>query len=174
LRCKKGDGVLAVDGGSVKVVLEMTDSKRTTWNGYLDEAERNRGALASLGLVRSADQLAGNSIQSFGARRIVLAFDPETDDPDLLRTVVQLLRLSAMAANSRQDDGEIETAQEKIAEAITLLTRMDEIKRLAGLVSANATKIDKESDIIRLSLDRLLGQAQRALNGVAAPSAVAA
>lgn len=173
-RCKKGDGVLAVDGGNVKVVLEMTDSKRTSWNGYLDEAERNRGALASLGLVRSADQLAGNSMQSFGARRIVLAFDPESDDPDLLRTVVQLLRLSAMAANSRQDAGEIATAQEKIAEAITLLCRIDEIKRLAGLVTANATKIDKESDTIRMSLDRLLGQAQRALTGVATPGALAA
>ncbi len=173
-RSKKGDGVLAVDGGNVKVVLEMTDSKRTTWNGYLDEAERNRGALASLGLVRSADQLAGNSMQSYGARRIVLAFDPELDDPDLLRTVIQLLRLSAIAASSRQDDGEIETAQEKIAEAITLLSRIDEIKRLAGLVTANATKIDKESDTIRLFLDRLLGQAQRALNGVATLGAAAA
>ena len=173
-RCKKGDGVLAVDGGTVKVVLEMTDSKRTTWNGYLDEAERNRGALASLGLVRSADQLSGNTMQSFGARRIVLAFDPETDDPYLLRTVVQLLRLSAIAANSRQDDGEIDTAQEKIAEAITLLSRIDEIKRLAGLVTANATRIDKESDTIRLSLDRLLGQAQHALNGVTTQGAVAA
>lgn len=85
----------------------------------------------SLGLVRSADQLAGNSMQSFGARRIVLAFDSEIDDPDLLRTVIQLLRLSAIAASSRQDDGEIETAQEKIAEAITL-SRIDEIKRLAA------------------------------------------
>ena len=104
----------------------------------------------------------------------MLAFDPESDDPDLLRTVVQLLRLSAIAASSRQDDGEIETAQEKIAEAITLLSRIDEIKRLAGLVTANATKIDKESDTLRLSLDRLLSQAQRALNGVVTPSSVAA
>jgi hypothetical protein len=68
----------------------------------------------------------------------------------------------------------IETAQEQIAEAITLLSRIDEIKRLAGLVTANASKIDKESDIIRLSLDRLLGQAQRALNGVTPPGAIAA
>lgn len=41
-------------------------------------------------------------------------------------------------------------------------------------MTANATEIDKESDIIRLSLDRLLGQAQRALNGVTTPGAVAA
>jgi len=41
-RCKKGDAVLAIDGGRVDVVLEMTDSTRTVWNPYLDEAERNR------------------------------------------------------------------------------------------------------------------------------------
>lgn len=174
LRNKKGDGVLAVDGGAVKVVLEMTDSRRTTWNSYLDEAERNRGAAASLGLVRTPDQLGGNGMQTFGARRIVLAFDPDTDDPTVLRTAIQLLRLSAIAASSRQDSGEMETAQEKIAEAIGLLSRIDEIKRLANLVTANGNKIDKEADVIRSSFDRLLGQAQRALAGVAPPAAVAA
>jgi len=89
-RSKKGDGVLSIDGGSARVVLEMTDSKRTQWNDYLDEAERNRGATASLGLVRDSAQNNGNTLRSVGARRIILAFDPGIDDPDLLRTVVQL------------------------------------------------------------------------------------
>jgi len=51
-RCKKGDGLLTVNGGDAHVVLEMTDSIRPAWNDYLDEAERNREATASLGLVR--------------------------------------------------------------------------------------------------------------------------
>lgn len=84
-RSKKGDGVLSVDG-AVNVVIEATDSKRTSWNNYLEEAERNRVALASLGLVRSPEQLGGQSVQTIGARRIVMAFDPDTDDAALLRT----------------------------------------------------------------------------------------
>ena len=166
-RCKKGDAVLAIDGGRVDVVLEMTDSTRTVWNPYLDEAERNRNAQASLGLVRSPDQLHGNGLQSYGSRRIVLAFDPENDDPDLLRTVVQLLRLGALSAAARQDSGEIQTAQEKVAEALALLGKIDGIKTTAGQIKKSATKIDTESDSLAIDLARLLSQAQSALAGAA-------
>jgi len=170
-RCKKGDAVLAIDGGRVNVVLEMTDSTRTVWNPYLDEAERNRNAQASLGLVRSPDQLHGNGLQSYGSRRIVLAFDPENDDPDLLRTVVQLLRLGALSAAARQDSGEIQTAQEKVAEALALLGKIDGIKTTAGQIKRSATEIDTESDSLATDLARLLSQAQSALAGATAISA---
>jgi hypothetical protein len=55
-RCKKGDGVLSVNDGAARVVIEMTDSARTGWTEYFGEAERNRDAVASLGLVRTIDQ----------------------------------------------------------------------------------------------------------------------
>ncbi|MGH3976306.1 MAG: hypothetical protein ACRDS9_23735 [Pseudonocardiaceae bacterium] len=55
-RNKKGDGVLTINGGSARIVLEMTNSKRSSWNDYLDEAERNRAAVASLGLVHEPVQ----------------------------------------------------------------------------------------------------------------------
>ena len=79
-RCKKGDGLLTVNGGDAHVVLEMTDSVRPAWNDYLDEAERNREATASLGLVRELSQNAGQSIRVLGSRRIVMVFDPAQDD----------------------------------------------------------------------------------------------
>jgi prefoldin subunit 5 len=163
-RSKKGDGVLSINGGAARVVLEMTDSKRTNWNDYLDEAERNRGAAASLGVVRSADQNNGNTIRCLGSRRIVLSFDPETDDLDLLRTVVQLLRVSAIAASSRSNRDEIHTAEEKIAEAIGILGRIDDIKKVAGTMRHNADKIEQTSEDVKVALARLLGQAQSALS----------
>ncbi|MQA77056.1 MAG: Fis family transcriptional regulator [Streptosporangiales bacterium] len=164
-RSKKGDGVLVVDSGSVRVAVEMSDSRRQNWNGYLEEAERNREAVASLGLVRTVEQLRGTSIQCLGSRRIVLAFDPLVDDPDLLRTVVQLLRTSAIAAASRSDAGEILTAQEKIGEAIALLPQIDGIKKTAGTIRQNADKIEQNCEAVRTAVNRLLNQAQTALTG---------
>ncbi|HQA51106.1 MAG TPA: hypothetical protein PLT89_10480, partial [Syntrophomonadaceae bacterium] len=38
-RSKKGDGLLTLDGGLARVVIEMTDSARVGWTEYLDEAE---------------------------------------------------------------------------------------------------------------------------------------
>ncbi len=165
-RCKKGDGVLSVQGGATNLVLEMTDSARVGWSGYLDEAERNRLAAASLGLIPTVEENDGHGIRCLGERRIVMAFDPATDDAELLRTVIQVLRLGALSASSRQDIGEIETAQEKIADAVKLLGKIDNIKRTAGQIKASAFKIDLESEGVRTDLERLLSQALTALAGV--------
>ena len=169
-RSKKGDGVLSINGGSARVVLEMTDSKRTEWNDYLDEAERNRGATASLGLVRDPAQNNGNTIRTIGARRIILAFDPDIDDPDLLRIVVQLLRIAALAATSRHDREEIQTADEKIREALAMLTKIDDIKKSASTIRSNADKIERESNVAQVVLARLLTEAQTALSAAAEES----
>ncbi|MEJ7629964.1 MAG: Fis family transcriptional regulator [Nocardioidaceae bacterium] len=171
-RNKKGDGVVTVDGGAARIVLEMTDSKRANWNDYLDEAERNRDAAAALGLVRETAQNNGSTIRCLGSRRIVLAFDPATDDPELLRAVIQLLRLSALAARTRQDRDEINTAEEKILEALALLVKIDDIKKVAGSLRLGAGKIEQQSDDLRSALTRLLTQAQSALSA-ATPDAAA-
>ena len=162
-RNKKGDGVLAVHGGETRVVVEMSDSQRPAWGAYLDEAERNRDALASLGLVRSAEQLGGHLLVSLGPRRLVLAFDPETDSIDLLRTVLQLLRLAAEAAARGRGSGEVSLAEEKIAEALAVLARIDAITKSAGLIRQHVTTISTESESMRAELSRLLSQAQSAL-----------
>jgi hypothetical protein len=164
-RSKKGDGVLTVDAGSARVVMEMTDSARVGWSEYLDEAERNRDAAASLGLVRMSTQNGNQTFRVIGARRVVMAFDPETDDPDLLRTVVMLLRTAAITASARKGAHEIATAEEKINEALTQLEKIDSVKKLAGTIQKSATKIDGECTSLNSGIRRLLDQALAALAG---------
>lgn len=160
---KKGDGVLTVDGGQVRIVLEMTDSARKDWNGYLAEAEHTRSAIASIGIARTPEQLGGDTLRSFGPRRIVLASGPETDDRNLLRTIVQVVRTSAIAASRRQDTEEIATAQECVDEAISLLDKFNAIKRTAAVITNNAEKIDGDTDSLAADLTSVLARAQRAL-----------
>ncbi|MXP21536.1 Fis family transcriptional regulator [Gordonia sp. HNM0687] len=166
-RSKKGDGVLTVDGGAARVVIEVTDSKRDGWGAYLDEAERNRQADAAVGLVRTVEQNCGETIRVLGKRRIVLAFDPLTDDPDLVRTVVMLLRTSALAVANRTGAHEIATAEEKITDAVEQLGTIDDIKKTAGTIEKNAQKIEKSCSTIYSTIDRLLGEALAALAGAA-------
>lgn len=164
-RSKKGDGVLSVDGEAPKIVIEMTDSARASWATYLDEAERNRGAIVSLGIVRTIDQNNSQSIRTVGKRRTVLAFDPDNDDPELLRTVVHLLRTIAVAASSRSGTAEVATAEEKIAEAQQMLGKIDAIKKAASSIQKNATRIDSECTSISTGIHRLLDEALVALAG---------
>jgi vacuolar-type H+-ATPase subunit E/Vma4 len=89
-RSKKGDGLFTIDGGTARVVIEMTDSARAGWSEYFGEAERNRQATAALGVVKTPEQNGGQAIRVLGARRIVLAFDPASDDPELVRTILMV------------------------------------------------------------------------------------
>lgn len=164
-RDKKGDGLLTIGGGTARVVLEMTDSAHNRgWNDYLDEAERNRSAAASLGLVRTPAQNGDNVVRCLTARRLVLAFDPGTDDPAWLRTVVQLLRLAALAASVRQDREDVRTADEKIAEALGMLSKIDGFRKTAGIIRKHAGSIEVQAEEVQTGLGRLLNQAQSALS----------
>lgn len=169
-RSKKGDGVLSIDGGAARVVIEVTDSPRTGWTEYFDEAERNRRAAAALGLVRTLDQNEGQSIRMLGARRIVLAFDPDHEDPELVRTVVMLLRTAALAASTRKGAQQLATAEEKITAAVAQLAKIDEVKKAAGSIQKNATKIEASCTGINSAIQRLLADALAALADVASDS----
>jgi len=164
-RSKKGDGLLVVAGQGARVVLEMTDSARANWGEYFDEAERNRGASASLGVVRTADQNSGHSIRVLGQRRIVIAFDPDEDNAEVLRTVALLLRTVAITAAVRTGEAEVDTAEEKIGEAVAQLDKIDAIKKTAGSIQKGAVKIESECTSITTSIRRLLDQALVSLAG---------
>lgn len=141
----------------------MSDSGSKKWNDYLDETERNRGAVASLGLVRYRKQNGNNAIRVLGPRRIVLAFDTDNDDPDLLRTALQLLRASALTANTRSDTAQITTAEEKISEALDQLGTVDRVKQAAGVIHKKAQSIENDCTTIYSGIDRLLRAALDAL-----------
>ncbi|ATO68171.2 Fis family transcriptional regulator [Mycobacterium avium subsp. hominissuis] len=178
-RCQKGDGVVSVEGGAARVVVEMTDSATgRDWHAYFDMAERNREAHASLGIVPTAAQNGEQSIRVLGARRIVLAFDPAVDDPALLRTVVMLVRAAALAASSRRGAEQLATAEEKITEAVGQLEKLDDVKKNASAIQKNASKIESVCTTINAGIHRLLTDALAALaeaspEGSQAPGAVA-
>ena len=97
----------------------------------------------------------------------MLAFDPLNDDSDLLRTVVMLLRASALTTANRSGAQEIATAEEKITTAVEQLRGIDDIKKTAGAIEKNAQKIEKSCGTVYSAIDRLLGEALAALAGVA-------
>ncbi|PZS22060.1 MAG: hypothetical protein DLM61_26650 [Pseudonocardiales bacterium] len=48
-----------------------------------------------------------------------MAFDPATDDPELLLTVIQLLRLGALTASNRADRGGIHSADDDLRHVLS-------------------------------------------------------
>ncbi|MGW4632717.1 Fis family transcriptional regulator [Nocardia sp. NPDC004415] len=161
-RCKKGDGLLTTADGA-RVVIEMTDSDRKGWTDYLDEAERNRQAAASLGIVRTPEQNGRETLRVLGPRRFVLAFDPETDDPDLLRTCLLLLRTASLMVAARGGDEQLATAKEKVEAALAKLEKLTLTKKSADAIRREATKIDKTVTDFVTDVELVLAEAITAL-----------
>lgn len=163
-RCRKGDGVLTVMGGAAKVVIEMSTTKAPRdWTSYLEEAETNRAANASIGLVPNADANAGQSVRTLGPRRVVVAFDPEVDDSAILRLAVQILRIAALAEASSRGTGAVRVAREHVSDALSELARLQKVRRAASAITKQARTIDTEAERLATSLNRILLQAQTAL-----------
>ncbi len=120
-------------------------------------------------LVRSPEHNAGHTVRVLGPRRIVMVFDPATDDVEMLRTVGLLLRIGALAATSRQDLDDIRDLRERVAEAVTALRGIDEIAKQASAIHKGADRVSTQADALRTQLTRLLGQAMNALDGVVPP-----
>lgn len=155
------------------MVLEMTDCQRSGWSDYLVEAERNRQAAASLGIVRSAEQNGGETLRVLGPRRVVLAFDPETDEPDLLRACVLLMRAASATVIARGGGEQLATAAEKVQTALTKLEKLATAKKSADVIRREATKIDKAVTDFATEVELVLAEAVTALTISAGPTPLA-
>jgi hypothetical protein len=176
-RCKKGDGLLTILGQPgvaepARVVVEMTleGSGHRDWVAYLEEAERNRGAQASLGIVPSIGQMpTGEPVQTFPPNRMVMAFDPDRDDQCVLRAVLLILRCQAITAASRRGTARTDAAEEKLAEAIELVAKLSTTYKTATLVLNHVDTMATEVNSLRSRLYRLLTEAAHDLKEAGAP-----
>lgn len=161
---RKGDGVLTVMGGPARVVVEMHDAKaRRDWTAYLEESERNRGANASIGVVPTLAQNNDQQVRVMRPRRVVVVFDPQTDDPAMMRLAIQILRVASLAAAHEGHTGAVEVAREHVAQALTELSRIQKIRTSASVVKKEADKVDRQAEQLETQLSRLLLQTQTAL-----------
>jgi len=157
LNSTKGDGVLLLEGGDSRVVIEMmnSDQKKRDWNEYLDEAERNRRGTVSVGLVRTRAQNANEIFRTVGgsrARRFVVAFDPMHDDPTLLRTIVLLACWAALAVGERPGPTSAFKAQESIAAAISDLQLLNKCVADSREIQTTARRLEERAAEILTSV----------------------
>jgi hypothetical protein len=93
------------------------------------------------------------------------------DGSGTLRMLLALFSVpTALAATTRRGAEHIATAEEKIAEAVTQLENLDEVKKIAGSIQKNAGKIESTCTGMNSSIQRLLADALAALTE-AAPDA---
>jgi hypothetical protein len=165
-RNKKGDGVLVLSDDMARIVIEVHDGSTKDWGSYLAEAERNRGACASIGVVKHQRDNAGHAIRVIGSRRVIVVWNPDDDDLSLLRTVTLLMRTVALTSSGRFGVEEVAAANEHIKEALSILADLDEAKRSAAAIRGHVDKIETVTTKAMTAAQRELTGALNALTGV--------
>lgn len=168
--CKKGDGIIeaaAVEpsGPAPLVVIELTTQGHPrNWQQYLEVAERNRGAQASLGIVPTRELTPGNELVAvISPSRMVVAFDPDGDDPGLLRATIQLLVVQAQRRLTDDRAGDLRLVDSRLEDARHRLVEMGEIIKTAVAVRNGAGKVVTGLEGLQGSLLLAIDQARAAL-----------
>jgi hypothetical protein len=182
-RCKNGDAVVTLSQvvtrqHDVKLAVEVKDKTLTCdgWKAELKAAQKNRGAVAALGISRSIDHVPGDKrVLILDPLNIVVVFDPEHDNEDLLAATYHLLRAqAACTALDGVDDGlDIVGLRRHLAAAFDVLVEFDKIERATGNARKNLDDISKTALKLSTTLDSQLRGALTLLDSAAQSDAVA-
>ena len=168
-RSKKGDFVAGLPTElarthTVNVVFEAKDKTQTLpeWQAELDEARRNRGAVAALGVVKGTEHMpGGDRLRLLDALTYVVAFDPATDTDDLLLAAYQLLRMHAVTTVLGADaDIDVAALRVQLGKAVSTLGQIDAITGAAEKAKANLGTITATATRLRDDLTATLGRMQ--------------
>jgi uncharacterized protein YoxC len=182
-RCKNGDAVVTLSSvvtrqHDVKIAVEAKDTSLTCdgWKAELARARKNRGAVAALGVARSTDHMPGDKrVLILDPLNIVVAFDPEEEDVDLVSATYHLLRAQAacVALEGQDDEVDLPALRKCLTSSLEMLADFDRIERAAGSARKNLDDISKAAQKLETSLDATLRRALTLLDrapGLAADS----
>ena len=169
-RSKKGDGVVDLKvGGSTRsrIVLEAKNQalSKLEWERERDGSKANRAATSFIGLCKHFNDMPNSSrVLILDTQSIVLSFDPEIDDPELLVLIYRMIKLNALSGSGIIDEVNIVEVNRNLEDAIKALNKFDLISKNASAIRNSADTITKEANEIRNSISDKLGAAQGAMN----------
>ena len=168
-KSKKGDGVVHLMVGGLdkaRIVIEAKNQSlsRHDWEREAKGAKENRAAGSFLGLCKHVEDMpTAGRLMVLSPNEIVIAFNPEIDDVELLALTYQLLKLNAVRGFGSLDEVSVEEVNGALVEALTALERFDGISKQVSAIRNSADKIKQEADAIRESVRRSLRRAETAM-----------
>ena len=161
-RSKKGDGVVDLKVGAsvhARIVLEAKNSPLTkkNWEDEMLGSKENRAATGFIGLCKHLEHMPnGSRLLILDSQSIVIAHDPEKDDPQLLALVYQLVKMNSLANSGTLDDLDVAEVNKNIEEAVTMLGQFDALQRTAASIENAGKKLKADlKDIRAYVLERL-------------------
>ena len=157
---KVGPSVLA------RLVMEAKNKKLTKkeWEAERDGSLENRGATGFIGLCKHLEDMPnGNRFLVLNSKSIVLAFDPEVDDIQLLYVVYGMVKLATLSESGSVDDVNIAEVNHHLEETLRSLEKFDTITKSAAMIITQGQKIKDEASDLKVVMKTNLDAAKTAM-----------
>jgi hypothetical protein len=164
--CKKGDITVAVNklasrGHNINIVFEAKSMlmSRLEWRKELNIAMTNRAAEVSVAVVQNVDQMPGKSRTSIqDNQQLMVAFDPETDDPAVLVCIYNVAKAYAISRSLEGTQVNFKVIQEAVQQ---LQTSISDLENIEGAIKTSHKSLEK-IDSARLNIKGTIqNQSQR-------------
>ena len=130
-RRKSGDGVVSLkQGDSIKarIVLEAKNSAldRKEWQKEIEDSKQNRDATGFIGFAKHSDYLPnGGRVMILDRQTVLVAYDPATDDPQLVALVYQIVKMNTLALSGTIDEDVVRVVNDHLDQAMAHFKKFD-------------------------------------------------
>jgi prefoldin subunit 5 len=168
--CMKGDVTVAVNrlaarGNLVNVVFEAKSMamSRDEWRKELNVAMTNRAAEVSVAVVQFVDQMPSKSRVSIqDNQQLLVAFDPETDDPAVLGCIYNIAKAYAVSRSFEGTQVSFKVIQESLEH---LQASLSDLENIEGAVRTARKSLEK-IDSARISIKGTIENQSQRLSGL--------
>jgi hypothetical protein len=105
----------------------------------------------------------GNRFLVLNGKSIVLAFDPEVDDIQLLYVVYGMVKLATLSESGSVDDVNIAEVNHHLEETLRSLEKFDTITKSAAMIITQGQKIKDEASDLKVVMKTNLDAAKTAM-----------
>lgn len=179
-RSKMGDAVIDLKlGGKVyaRMVMEAKNKSlsKLDWEKEAKGSKENRAATGFIGMCKHlSDMPNGSRLLILDAQSIVLAYNPDLDDPQLLALVYQVVKMNTLNNAGGFDGIDMAEVNVSLQEALKSLERFDALGKQVSAIENAAKAIRKEAGEIREAVETRIMQVQRAIATELEPAALEA
>lgn len=179
-RSKMGDGVVDLKIGPIvyaRLVLEAKNKalSKLDWERESEGSKSNRAATGFVGLCKHIQDMPnGSRILVLDSQSIVVAWNPDNDDLQLVALVYQLVKINTLSSTGQLDEINIAEVNKNLEDAVKALEKFDSITKSASAIRNSADTITKEANAIRAVVAERLQAAQLAISRGITPEALEA
>ena len=157
-RSKKGDAVVDLKVGAsvlARVVAECKDSalSKKEWEEEVNGSKMNRGATGFIGFCKNLNDMPNKSrMQVLDAQTILVAYDPDIDDIQVLHLIYQVVKFNTLRNTGTLDGLDMASINQGLEDAIRNLNLFDDINKQATAIMNAGKKIKDDAGKIRDNL----------------------